>query len=158
MGDVISSFEQNQIDKAKRIMKPFILRRLKKDVLTSLPKKTQEVVKLPMSETQAEKYNFLVENYKGATGVVGATSEVSGMTIMMDMRKLANHPLLLRYYFSDERVMKMARILANDSMYKNNHPQEIFEDLAILSDFKLYQMKDKYKVRSVCNKQFIQIN
>lgn len=40
----ISTFEQTQIDKAKKIMKPFILRRLKSDVLDSLPTKHEVVV------------------------------------------------------------------------------------------------------------------
>lgn len=38
--DDISSFEQEQIEQAKRIMKPFVLRRLKSVVLSSLPPKT----------------------------------------------------------------------------------------------------------------------
>lgn len=43
-GDELSKFEQNQINQAKRIMKPFLLRRLKSDVLRSLPLKTDEIV------------------------------------------------------------------------------------------------------------------
>uniref|UniRef100_A0A182SDV6 Helicase ATP-binding domain-containing protein n=1 Tax=Anopheles maculatus TaxID=74869 RepID=A0A182SDV6_9DIPT len=39
-----SSFEKNQIDRAKLIMKPFVLRRLKQDVLRLLPPKTDVVV------------------------------------------------------------------------------------------------------------------
>lgn len=37
----ISTFEQSQIEQAKRIMKPFVLRRLKNVVLSSLPPKTE---------------------------------------------------------------------------------------------------------------------
>lgn len=36
--------EQNQIEQAKQIMKPFILRRLKKDVLSFLPSKVDKIV------------------------------------------------------------------------------------------------------------------
>lgn len=43
-GEELSKFEQTQIDQAKRIMKPFLLRRLKDDVLKSLPQKTDQVV------------------------------------------------------------------------------------------------------------------
>lgn len=43
-GDELSKFEQKQIEQAKSVMKPFILRRLKNDVLKSLPLKTIETV------------------------------------------------------------------------------------------------------------------
>ena len=63
---------------------------------------------------------------------------------MMDMRKIANHPLLMRYYFSDARLHEIARVLARDSVYKNNNPKQIFEDIAPLSDFKIHQLSEKY--------------
>lgn len=40
----MTTFEQDQITQAKRIMKPFVLRRLKADVLGSLPSKTDHTV------------------------------------------------------------------------------------------------------------------
>lgn len=64
---------------------------------------------------------------------------------MMEMRKLANHPLLLRYYYSDETLMKIATMLSTHPMYKKNpHPPYIFEELAILSDFQVQQMLEKF--------------
>lgn len=42
--DDISTFERAQIEQAKRIMKPFVLRRLKTVVLSSLPPKTDYIV------------------------------------------------------------------------------------------------------------------
>lgn len=35
---------------------------------------------------------------------IHATTEQSGMAMMMDMRKLANHPLLLRYHYQEDEV------------------------------------------------------
>lgn len=46
-----TTFEQSQIDQAKRIMKPFVLRRLKCDVLNSLPKKSETSVRRFFSQT-----------------------------------------------------------------------------------------------------------
>lgn len=139
-----STFEKNQIERAKQIMKPFILRRLKKDVLSFLPPKTEKIMKVPMIDSQKEKYLDLITEYQNATGVIKSTTEISGMSIMMDMRKLANHPLLLRYYFSDAEVRKIARKLAGDSDWKNKNIDETFQDIAYLSDFKLLQLKEKY--------------
>ena len=57
-------FEEEKIQQAKRIMKPFFLRRLKTDVLKDLPTKKEEVIKVPMSETrQSEMYKDLVSRY-----------------------------------------------------------------------------------------------
>lgn len=49
-----------------------------------------------MIDSQQEKYNEIVNEYQNATGKVKDYTEISGMSIMMDLRKLANHPLLLR--------------------------------------------------------------
>lgn len=97
------------------------------------------------TKTQLEKYNNLVECYSSDAGIVKATSDISGMSIMMDMRKLANHPLLLRYYFTDEKVHQIAAKIAVHPAYKKNrNPQYVFEDLAYLSDFQLMQTMEKY--------------
>lgn len=45
-------------------MKPFVLRRLKRDVLQDLPKKTDLVVTVAMVPTQKEQYGELVASYK----------------------------------------------------------------------------------------------
>ena len=148
--DSSSPFEQSQIERAKNIMKPFILRRLKKDVLAFLPEKTEALVKISLTRDQYRKYQNLVNEYKSNASNLTSSSETSGSTIMMDMRKLANHPLLLRYYFSDEKVHEIARVLARDNVYKNNNAKEIFQDIAWLSDFKLHQLQLKYpSVRSL---------
>jgi SWI/SNF-related matrix-associated actin-dependent regulator of chromatin subfamily A containing DEAD/H box 1 len=91
-----TAVELSQIDRAKRIMKPFILRRWKKDVLTFLPPKKENLIKVQMSEKQQLQYSNMVATYKSDEGIIQATQDISGMTIMMNMRKLACHPLLLR--------------------------------------------------------------
>ncbi|KAG5675813.1 hypothetical protein PVAND_005684 [Polypedilum vanderplanki] len=138
-----NDFEQSQIQRAKNIMKPFILRRLKKDVLSFLPKKTEVTEKVKMLPDQSKKYQHLIDEYKNidptSDNIIGR-----GTSIMMDMRKLANHPLLLRYFFTDERLREISKVLARDSVYKNNNPKEIFEDIAPMSDFKIHQLAEKY--------------
>uniref|UniRef100_A0A182NP32 SWI/SNF-related matrix-associated actin-dependent regulator of chromatin subfamily A containing DEAD/H box 1 homolog n=1 Tax=Anopheles dirus TaxID=7168 RepID=A0A182NP32_9DIPT len=140
----LSSFEKNQIERAKLIMKPFVLRRLKKDVLSFLPPKKYSVLKTQMIDSQREKYHEVVAEYQAATGVIKDNTEISGMSIMMDLRKLANHPLLLRYYYSDDDVRGIARKLATDPDYKGTNADDIFYEIAYLSDYKLYELRDKY--------------
>lgn len=146
-GEELSEFEKNQIEQAKQIMKPFVLRRLKEVVLTCLPEKKDVVVKIPLTESQKENYMDMVQLYSSDDGIVQATNEQKGISIMMDMRKLANHPLLLRYYYSDEKVHEIAEILARHPNYKKNrNPQYVFEELAYLSDFQLYKTMQDYDI------------
>ena len=95
--DKLPDFEQEQVDLAKRIMKPFVLRRLKDDVLRDLPEKTSEVVICPMSNLQKEKYKLLVEQLKEMAK--GAKEDYNYMSSFMQLRKLANHPLAMRFHY-----------------------------------------------------------
>ena len=62
--DERSRYEKDRIAHAKRIMKPFFLRRLKSEVLTDLPQKSEEVIRVPMATRQQEVYFQLVADYK----------------------------------------------------------------------------------------------
>lgn len=146
-GEELPQFERNQIEQAKQVMKPFVLRRLKSDVLTCLPEKKDVLKMIAMTDSQREKYMDLVQAYSSDAGIVQATTDLSGMSIMMDMRKLANHPLLLRYHYTDDDVRQIARQLARSPAYKKNrNPDYVFEELAVLSDFQLYQTIEKFEM------------
>ena len=60
--DDSTSYEQERVAHAKRIMKPFILRRLRADVLQQLPPKTVIFQKCAMSSYQAKLYEELVSS------------------------------------------------------------------------------------------------
>lgn len=66
--------------------------------------------------------------------------------MMMDMRKLANHPLLLRFHYDANVTRKMAARLARDPNYKEKNEQYVFEDLMCLSDFQTHQLTQQYSV------------
>uniref|UniRef100_A0A1A9W5A9 SWI/SNF-related matrix-associated actin-dependent regulator of chromatin subfamily A containing DEAD/H box 1 homolog n=1 Tax=Glossina brevipalpis TaxID=37001 RepID=A0A1A9W5A9_9MUSC len=144
----VSQFQETQVERAKRIMKPFVLRRLKKAVLGNLPKKHTQVEKVPMSEIQKRYYNDLVEYYSNNKGEV-CSGDRAGVTIMVEMRKLANHPLLARYYFDDTKLREFAKRLATVPTYKKSNPQYIFEELAVMSDFQVWQLCHKHELLDV---------
>ncbi|XP_034832478.1 SWI/SNF-related matrix-associated actin-dependent regulator of chromatin subfamily A containing DEAD/H box 1 homolog [Maniola hyperantus] len=140
----IPAFEQSQITQAKRIMKPFVLRRLKTDVLQDLPKKTNQTVLCPMSEKQQRQYKDLIAGFSAKDGTIHSTTEQNGMSMMMDMRKLANHPLLLRYFYDQNTTRKIASRLVKDPGYKEKNEQYAFEDLMCKSDFQMHQLTQQY--------------
>lgn len=145
----LSQFQETQVQRAKRIMKPFLLRRLKNDVLNNLPKKHSIVEKVPMSTSQKQYYKELVEYYSNNKGVICGSSDRAGVAIMMEMRRMANHPLLMRHYFTDENLRTFSKRLASVSSYKKTNEQYIFEELAIMSDFQVFQLCNKYELYDV---------
>ncbi|XP_034099645.1 SWI/SNF-related matrix-associated actin-dependent regulator of chromatin subfamily A containing DEAD/H box 1 homolog [Drosophila albomicans] len=145
----LSQFQETQVQRAKRIMKPFVLRRLKNDVLNNLPKKHSYVEKVPMSASQKQHYKDLVEYYSNNKGEVCSSSDRAGVTIMMEMRRMANHPLLMRHYFTDEQLRGFSKRLARSTLYKKTNEQYIFEELAVMSDFQVYQLCNKYELYDV---------
>lgn len=75
-----------------------MLRRLKADVLKSLPTKTVVINNIAMAEHQQTRYDTLAEEIKEASKTKEKTENNHMMWVMM-LRKLTNHPLLLRYHF-----------------------------------------------------------
>jgi len=139
-----SKYELHRIEQAKRIIEPFMLRRLKADVLKSLPVKTVVINNVAMTEHQQTRYNTFTDEIKESTKNGEATDNNHMMWLMM-LRKLTNHPLLLRYHFEDEKLYKMSKLLALDPAYKQKNEQYIAEDLSFLSDFELHKLCTEYK-------------
>jgi len=97
-----------------------------------------------MSSQQKIYYHELVDYYSNNKGEVCSSSERAGIAIMMEMRRIANHPLLMRHYFTDANLRGFSKRLANASSFKKTNEQYIFEELAVMSDFQVYQMMNKH--------------
>lgn len=75
-------------------IKPYILRRLKKDVETSLPGKTERILRVELSDLQTDYYkNILTKNYS-ALNKSGKGSNVSLLNVVSELKKASNHPYL----------------------------------------------------------------
>jgi len=142
-----STYEQERILHAKRIMKPFFLRRLKTEVLKNLPKKTEEVIKVPLTSIQHENYFKMVAEYKKRAKDSAAAREAgkivrnkdSGVGMLMNLRKIANHPLLTRNLFDQSQVRQLARLLKKDATHEKAVEKFIAEDLSVMSDFDIHK-------------------
>lgn len=97
-----------------------------------------------MSTSQKQYYKDLVEYYSNNKGEICGSSERAGVAIMMEMRRMANHPLLMRHYFTDDQLRGFSKRLAGVSSYKKTNAQYIFEELAVMSDFQVFQLCNKY--------------
>jgi ATP-dependent helicase STH1/SNF2 len=84
------------IRRLHKVLRPFLLRRLKRDVEKDLPDKTERVIKCNFSSLQAKLYKQLVTHNRlivsdgkgGKTGMRGLSN------MLMQLRKLCNHPFV----------------------------------------------------------------
>ena len=95
--DKVDLTEEEQllvIRRLHKVLRPFLLRRLKKDVEKDLPEKQERVVKCVFSALQAKLYKQMMTDQRimvgdgkgGKTGIRGLSN------MLMQLRKLCNHP------------------------------------------------------------------
>ncbi|KAK4974695.1 transcriptional regulator [Elasticomyces elasticus] len=98
-GDKMELTEEEQllvIRRLHKVLRPFLLRRLKKDVEKDLPDKQERVIKCNFSALQAKLYKQLVTNNRltVSDGKGGKTSMRGLSNMLMQLRKLCNHPFV----------------------------------------------------------------
>ncbi|XP_035685571.1 SWI/SNF-related matrix-associated actin-dependent regulator of chromatin subfamily A containing DEAD/H box 1-like [Branchiostoma floridae] len=137
-----SKFQRERIEHAKRIMQPFVLRRLKRDVLTQLPKKHEQVEHCPMTDKQVELYADLKAKLSRSLKTEDGSSTFSGA--MMQLRKMANHPLLHRTYYTLDTLRDMSKLMLKEPTHHDANADLIFEDMEVMSDFELNNLCKMY--------------
>ena len=113
------------IRRLHKVLRPFLLRRLKKDVEKDLPDKTERVIKCNFSALQAKLYKQLVTHNKlvvsdgkgGKTGMRGLSN------MLMQLRKLCNHPFVFE---AVEDQMNPSRI-SNDMLWRTAGKFELLD-------------------------------
>lgn len=92
------------IRRLHKVLRPFLLRRLKKDVESQLPDKVEYIIKCEMSGLQRALYNHLAERGIMLTdanntkpGQKGAGGSKALMNTIMQLRKLCNHPFMFQH-------------------------------------------------------------
>jgi len=101
--DLQSAHADKEIAKLQEDLKPFILRRVKKDVEKSLPSKTEKVVRVELSDIQTEWYkNILTRNYEALNDK--NKQKVSLLNIVMELKKISNHPFM--FQVAEDRITR----------------------------------------------------
>ncbi|CAK6950557.1 SWI/SNF-related matrix-associated actin-dependent regulator of chromatin subfamily A containing [Scomber scombrus] len=135
-----SRFERDRISQARLIMKPFILRRVKSEVLKQLPAKEEKTEFCSMSEKQQVLYQKLLKKLKASTN--GEKRELCN--VMMQLRKMANHPLLHRQYYTTEKLKAMSKLMLKEPTHFDADAALIQEDMEVMSDFELHRLCQQY--------------
>ncbi|XP_058855130.1 chromodomain-helicase-DNA-binding protein 2-like isoform X1 [Acipenser ruthenus] len=85
-----------------KVLEPFLLRRVKKDVEKSLPAKVEQILRVEMSAQQKQYYKWiLTRNYRALSkGTRGSTSGF--LNIVMELKKCCNHGYLIKQQEENE--------------------------------------------------------
>nr|XP_028561658.1 chromodomain-helicase-DNA-binding protein 2 isoform X2 [Podarcis muralis] len=95
-----------------KVLEPFLLRRVKKDVEKSLPAKVEQILRVEMSALQKQYYKWiLTRNYKALSkGTRGSTSGF--LNIVMELKKCCNHCYLIKAPEENERENRQELLLS----------------------------------------------
>ncbi|XP_009870070.1 PREDICTED: SWI/SNF-related matrix-associated actin-dependent regulator of chromatin subfamily A containing DEAD/H box 1 isoform X1 [Apaloderma vittatum] len=137
-----SVYEKERIAHAKQIIKPFILRRVKDEVLKQLPPKKDLVELCAMSEKQEQLYCDLLNKFKKTINSNEKNSDMGN--VMMQLRKMANHPLLHRECYTTEKLRTMSMLMLKEPTHYDANPDLIFEDMTVMTDFELHLLCKQY--------------
>uniref|UniRef100_A0A0N4ZIG7 Helicase ATP-binding domain-containing protein n=1 Tax=Parastrongyloides trichosuri TaxID=131310 RepID=A0A0N4ZIG7_PARTI len=130
-------YESHKIEQAKLILAPFMLRRLKTEVLQCLPKKNQEIIYVDLKPLQVEMYEHCLSEIR-TSHMIGDGSAAGGL---MQLRQIVNHPLLYRWNYNDALCHKIAELLVNhNSGYKKKNPVYVAEDLTFMNDIAIHKL------------------
>uniref|UniRef100_A0A7N0VAQ7 Uncharacterized protein n=1 Tax=Kalanchoe fedtschenkoi TaxID=63787 RepID=A0A7N0VAQ7_KALFE len=142
------------ISHIKAILGPFILRRLKSDVMQQLVPKTQQVEYVHMGNEQQKAYKEAIEEYRAAARApVMRLYESNSNSIVVDLpqrqisnyfvqfRKIANHPLLVRRLYNNRDVTRFANMFYTRGTFGSNCSLErVIQELKSYSDFSIHSL------------------
>ena len=94
-GMVEGNMEYNNelVKRLHKVLRPFILRRLKSEVEKQLPKKYEHLVKCPLSKRQRYLYDDFMSRAK-TKEILSSGNLLSVINVLMQLRKCCNHPNL----------------------------------------------------------------
>ena len=87
--------KKHMISQLHKILRPFMLRRLKADVAKGLPPKTETIIMVGMSRMQKQLYKkLLLRDLDTFTGNNAGKNRTAILNIVMQLRKCCGHPYL----------------------------------------------------------------
>ena len=128
---IVKENDQSKMQKLKKIIEPFILRRIKKEVLTELPDKTVTVLYNEMEEEQQKIYlSYLAQAKKEVADEIKINgfenSQIKILALLMRLRQICCHPrLFLQDYDGESSKLNQCIEVAEEAI-KAGHKILIF--------------------------------
>jgi len=152
--DLTAGQPDDALQQLHKILRPFLLRRLKADVEKTLPPKREIKLLIGMTEKQQEFYKSILEkNLEVLNSFASKTSKTQLQNIVMQLRKCANHPYLFEGFeeppfVNDERLIQTSgKMLLLDKLLQRLHKQghrvllfsQMTRFLDILEDYAVFR-------------------
>ncbi|KAJ5114962.1 hypothetical protein NUU61_000721 [Penicillium alfredii] len=130
-----------RIERAKSMLKPFVLRRKKHQVI-DLPAKHCHVQYCEMKPSQRGIYEHEKEQVRQLLEdrAAGKKTGSKSANILMKLRQAAIHPLLARRHYDDATLRKMAKACLKEDKWSLSDPNIIYEELLPYNDFECHHM------------------
>ena len=119
---IVKENNQEAMEKLKRMIEPFVLRRIKKEVLTELPDKTVTVLYNEMQEEQQKLYlSYLAQAKKEVAAEIQANglenSQIKILALLMRLRQICCHPsLFLQDYQGESSKLNQCIDVVHDAV------------------------------------------
>ncbi|GAB4848168.1 Protein CHROMATIN REMODELING 19 [Ancistrocladus abbreviatus] len=157
---LLNASDRDLITRMKSILGPFILRRLKSDVMQQLVPKIQRVEYVCMGKEQEDAYKEAIEEYrKVSLARMSKISDVNSDNMVkflpqrqisnyfVQFRKIANHPLLVRRIYNDNDVIRFAGKLYPKGVFGFECTLDrVVEELKSYSDFSIHRLLFNYGI------------
>ncbi len=152
--------DSSAIKRLKAIVSPFILRRLKSDVLKELPEKHETVIYAQMGEEQKKLYRAnalqIKEEFKFKTQEENA-NRFMVLAMLMRLRQLCCHPSLVYENYEEESAKLELCLSLLESLKEGGHKVLLFSQFTSMLDIiskKLDEMKiPYYEIRGSTKKE-----
>ncbi|XP_022733682.1 protein CHROMATIN REMODELING 19-like isoform X2 [Durio zibethinus] len=155
---LLNAEDRELISRMKSILGPFILRRLKSDVMQQLVPKIQRVEYVIMEKQQDDAYREAIEEYRTISrariaklsesdmnNIVGVLPRRQISNYFVQFRKIANHPLLVRRIYNDKDVVRFAKRLYSMGVFECTLDR-VIEELKNYNDFSIHQLLLRYGI------------
>ncbi|KAM7256171.1 hypothetical protein ACFE04_011912 [Oxalis oulophora] len=145
--------DQNEVvQQLHKVLRPFLLRRLKSDVEKGLPPKKETILKVGMSQMQKQYYKALLQKDLEVVNAGGERKRL--LNIAMQLRKCCNHPYLFQgaepgppYHTGDHLVENAGKMVLLDKLLPKLKDRDsrvlIFSQMTrlldILEDYLMYR-------------------
>lgn len=110
------------IHRLHELLRPFMLRRVKSEVLDQLPEKVEKVMRCELSSWQKVLYKQISKKAFADSNIMGAAAQTNSRglnNVVMQLRKVCNHPLLFSpegYHIGDKIIGSSGKVALLDQM------------------------------------------
>ena len=144
MEDLDDYERRTRIQQIKAVLTPYILRRLKAEVVKELPPKTEATERVALEGKQLALYSSAIDDCKALKAKPNWVNNKLAH-IFSRLRKIANHPLLVRDWYTEDQLHSIAPLLTAEGAFGSEATvKQAFEELTTMSDHEIGKFCREY--------------